>query len=352
MSREVGTAPNKVPAIWFPTIRTGTGTDVFTIRLAESLEKLGVRTLITWLPLRAEYAPWLVPVPDAPAWATIVHANSWLSTRFIPPALPVVVSAHHCVHDPALATYKSWMQKIYHRLWGRWIESRLFQRAAAIVSQSHYSALQFRMSYRIPEPIVIPSGIDLHGVFQPRSLQLPHCPFRLIYIGSWSRRKGVDLFAPIMEALGPKFELRVTSDKPPGERIYSTVANIISIGRPIDQGELALAYGEADALLFPSRLEGFGLAVLEALACGLPVIAARSSALPEVVEDGVTGLLCEQDDVAAFSEAIRQLACDQNKWIEMRIAARHRVEALFGVDTMADEYLKVYAEVLGNPNPE
>ncbi|MCQ4974462.1 hypothetical protein NE662_09525, partial [Bifidobacterium pseudocatenulatum] len=64
------------PAIWFPAIRTGTGTDVFTQRLVEGLVAIGIRAEITWLPLRAEYLPWTVAVPQPPNWATIVHVNT------------------------------------------------------------------------------------------------------------------------------------------------------------------------------------------------------------------------------------------------------------------------------------
>lgn len=58
---------SKQPSIWFPTVKTNTGTDVFTERLADGLNKQGIRAEITWLPLRAEYAPWTVPVPPPPA---------------------------------------------------------------------------------------------------------------------------------------------------------------------------------------------------------------------------------------------------------------------------------------------
>ena len=68
---------NNEPAIWFPTVRTGTGTDVFTERLVEGLNQRGIRAEISWLPLRAEYAPWTVAVPKPPEWATVAHVNTW-----------------------------------------------------------------------------------------------------------------------------------------------------------------------------------------------------------------------------------------------------------------------------------
>lgn len=94
-------------AIWFLTVRTGTGTDVFTERLVEGLRKRGIRAEITWLPLRAEYLPWTIAIPKPPKWATLVHVNTWLHHRFLPKSLPVnVATLHHSVHDPKLQPYK------------------------------------------------------------------------------------------------------------------------------------------------------------------------------------------------------------------------------------------------------
>lgn len=80
------------PAVWFPAIRAGSGTDVFTERLVEGLRRRGIRAEITWLPLRAECAPWSVAVPKPPAWANIVHINSWLPGPVVPDGLPLVVA--------------------------------------------------------------------------------------------------------------------------------------------------------------------------------------------------------------------------------------------------------------------
>src|SRR5262245_25262936 len=104
-------------AVWFPTVRTGTGTDVFTVRMASALRQRGVRTEIAWLPLRAEYAPWTVAVPQPPAWATVAHVNTWLHTRFLPPHLPVVATIHHAVHHPDARAYKGPTRAAYHRWW-------------------------------------------------------------------------------------------------------------------------------------------------------------------------------------------------------------------------------------------
>jgi len=86
--------------VWFPAVRTGSGADVFTERLAGALIERGVRAEISWLPHRAEFLPWSVGRPTIPAGANIVQVNSWLHTRFIPARLPVVATMLHCVLDP------------------------------------------------------------------------------------------------------------------------------------------------------------------------------------------------------------------------------------------------------------
>ncbi|MGN6655445.1 MAG: hypothetical protein ACTHJ9_08915, partial [Rhodanobacter sp.] len=92
--------------MWFPTVRTGSGSEVFTVRLVEELNNRGLRAEIAWLPLRAEFAPWTVPVPEPPAWANIVHVNTWLHPRFFPEHMPVVATLHHSIHHPALKRHK------------------------------------------------------------------------------------------------------------------------------------------------------------------------------------------------------------------------------------------------------
>src|SRR5690606_24967550 len=92
----------RAPAVWLPAVRVGTGTDVFTQRLCRGLRARNVRAEITWLPRHTEYLPWAVRLPEPPAWANIVHVNTWLHRRFIPKHLSVVATMHHSVHDPVL----------------------------------------------------------------------------------------------------------------------------------------------------------------------------------------------------------------------------------------------------------
>ena len=334
------------PAIWMPAIRAGTGADVFSESLAVELEKRGFRVAIPWLPKRAEYAPWTVPSPNPPSWATIVHVNTWMPPRFIPRRLPVLATLHHAVHSPAMAHYKGLVRASYHKRWIAPNERRVLHRADRVVAVSRHAAETARVALCDVPIDVIHNGVDVVRFAPGERHRATGDPFRLLYVGGWTALKGVDLLAPIMRALGDGFELRYTGGDAAQKDNADMPASMQDIGRLRGTDAVVAAMQGADALLFPSRSEGFGLVAAEAMACGLPVIATRGSSLVEVVADGVTGILCEQDDVAAFAEAARSLAVDPDRHAAMRLGARQRAVALFSVDTMVEAYIRIYRDLL------
>lgn len=331
------------PAVWFPAIRAGTGADVFTRRLCDGLNRRGIRAEVAWLPHRAEYLPWSVAVPSAPAWANVVHVNTWLHRRFVPRRLPLVATMHHCVHDEALRPYKSGLQAFYHRRWVRPLEAWILDRADRVVAVSRYTARRTREAFGRRDIRVVHNGVPESRMADVPARE-PHSPFRLLYVGGWSVRKGVDLLGPIMEALGDGFELWYTADR---SRPGLSGVNARCLGRP-DLDDLRRAYRDADALVFPSRLEGFGLVAAEAMAAGLPVVAARTSAIPEVVKDGVSGILCAADDVRAFCDAVRVLRDQSETWRAMSSAGPRIVSSEFGMDQCLDAYEHIYRELVAN----
>jgi glycosyltransferase involved in cell wall biosynthesis len=98
----------------------------------------------------------------------------------------------------------------------------------------------------------------------------------------------------------------------------------------------------ASVYVQPSRWEGFGLGVLEAMISGLPVVATNVSSLPELVVDGETGVLVPPDDPSALAAGIeRALASPQ-----MGAAGRDRAQREFSVDRMADKTAALYTTLL------
>ena len=336
-------------AVWFLTVHTDSGAEVFSQRLAEALRKRGIRAEITWLPLRAEYAPWTVAVPQPPPWATLTHVNTWLHSRFLPKHLPIVATIHHSVHLPGLRRFKSFTRAAYHRWWIAPNERRVLRRATRVVAVSRFvaaAASQFLLD--VPMEVIY-NGVDT-GMFRPGTQRPSHKRFRLLYVGKWVPLKGVDLLVPIMRQLGEAFELYYTGADAPERVTRDMPSNMRNIGKLQNAEAVVAAMQDADALLFPSRSEGFGLVVAEAMACGLPVIAAQASSMPEIVADGVTGMLCRQDDVVMFANAARTLAQDGAFLGKASQQARALALQKFSIAAMCAAYEKVYATCIYN-NP-
>lgn len=339
---------NQPPAIWFPTVRTGTGTDVFTERLVVALRERGLRAEINWLPLRAEYAPWTIPIPRPPAWATVAHVNTWLHSRFLPKHLPLVATIHHAVHHPGSNAYKGGVRAAYHRYWIAPNERRVLNRANRVVAVSQFVADTARQTLLDVPMQVIFNGVDTN-LYQPNlNTKKPNTPFRLLFVGSWMARKGVDLLAPIMRELGDEFVLYYTGGPAAKKDKAGMPTNMHDIGRLFGDKEVIKEMQNADALLFPSRSEGHPLVGIEAMACGLPIIGMQGSSVAEVVNDGQTGLLCPSDDVAALVAAIRKLPTDLIRLAAMAQAARLNVIKRFSDTAMVDSYVVGYRSLLTN----
>jgi len=335
-----------LPAVWLPSVRTGSGTDTFTERLAEALTRQGYRAEIVWLPLRTEFAPWSVPIPPRPAWANVLHVNSWLSTRFVPSHLPVVATVHLCVHDSSFAGYRSGMQALYHRCWIRRQESRMLRRATVVTAVSSQTALQTRRAFPGVEPTVVHNGLQANAAWYAPRPPRQGGPFRLLYCGNWSLRKGVDLLDPLLRMLGDGFELLYTPGRDGNTGGFPVPSNARSLGRLAGAEALAQAYRLADVLIFPSRMEGLPLVPIEAMACGLPVVASDASSVTDVVRHGETGFLTPAEDLAALATAIVSLRDDPVRWAAMSDAARRRQADEFSEARMLEGYLAAYRQAL------
>lgn len=333
--------------IWLPAIRAGSGADVYTIRLADALGKRGIEAEIRWYSKWLELAPFFLLSARAPLNVDVVVANSWNGYAFKQTGIPLVIIEHHCVFDPLYRPYESLSQYLYHRFLIKPYEQASLAKADAVVAVSRFTADSLKASMGFERARVIYNWIDIEK-FKPKpspDKNRGKRPFRLLYVGNLSRRKGADLLAPVMRALGDDFELLYTAGLRPSARMNSP-ANMISLGR-LDETKLIEAYRDCDALLFPSRFEGFGYVALEAMACGKPVIASNSSSLPEVVEDGVCGILCEPDNVNAFAQACRRLAEGPPLCRRMGEAARERAVRLFSEEAIVPQYIQLFEELSG-----
>lgn len=114
----------------------------------------------------------------------------------------------------------------------------------------------------------------------------------------------------------------------------------------IPEAEKVAYYRMADLLVFPSLMEGFGLAVVEAMACALPVIVSDRGSLPELVGDGEGGFVCDLADRGAFVRSVLRLASEADLRRKFGTANRERVDRMFRWDLCAAATARVYEEVL------
>lgn len=330
--------------IWFPAVRAGSGSDVYTLRLAEALRRRGVATVLTWLPRWLELAPALARVRPPPG-TSLIHANSWNAFAFSGRGLPVLATVHLCVHAPELAPYKSIGQRLYHHTLVRRYEQRSFASARAVVAVSDATRRGVVDAFHV-NPVVIHNWIDTR-VFSPASSPAVAAgrPFRLLFAGNRTRRKGWDILAPLMARLGAGFELVVACGLRSDAAARELPPRARSLGVIREEAAMARAYRDCDAVIMPSRLEGFGYVAVEAMACGKPVIAFDNSSLPEIVADGKTGFLLRTDDVEGLAGACRRLAADRDLLGAMGRAARSAALEKFSEDAALTRYLDLYARL-------
>lgn len=334
------TSRKLAPAVWMPTIRAGTGADVFAQRLCDGLNAYGTMAEITWLPHRAEYLPWSVPVPPPPPWANVVHINSWLPERFLPAKLPVVLTVHHLVHDPLFAPFRSVPQATYHDTIIRRRELRNIRAAAVVTTVSEYVKETVNFFSGRKDIIFIPNWVDAH--FRPgqlrRSIRFP--PYRLFMAGSQTRRKGIDLLTAFSAALGKEFKVRFAGSKKP---LATKPDGVVELGR-VDSAGLIQEYQECDAVVSLSRYEGFGYTALEALACGKPFFGFSTSGLIEVV-DSTCATLVANGDVSALAAACRSVITNNSLLASYSNAALKRA-ASFGERRSITSYMDAYRAAL------
>jgi glycosyltransferase involved in cell wall biosynthesis len=111
--------------------------------------------------------------------------------------------------------------------------------------------------------------------------------------------------------------------------------------------ELVNYYRDSDVFVFPSVWnEPFGMPVIEAMACGIPVVATKSGGIPELIEDGRSGLLVDRDDSDALADAILRLLNDNNLRESIGKVGRERVIEKFTWDRVANDLLKQYQRIL------
>jgi glycosyltransferase involved in cell wall biosynthesis len=332
------------------------GVDIGINNITRSMRRAGHDPTLRRLPYLHNFLPMLAPLSLGRGWwrgYDIIQGRSRVAWALKRRESPLVTTVHHLTTDPLLQPYSSPQQRLFYRLIEYTYDWLSILRADATVCVSRYTQQQVALTYGKTDTTVVYDGIDT-GVFVPspdlrredHGLPSSDARIRLLFVGNRTRRKGFDLLPAIMDRLPDDYALFYTSSfqsvqaAPPHPRM-------IPIGTP-DRDGLVAAYQSCDILLFPARVEGFGIVAAEAGACGRPVVTTDASALPEVVDDGESGFLCRIDDVDDYAAKVRTLGDDAELRRAMGLRGREKIVANFGYEQLASGLTAVYERLLSH----
>ncbi|MFZ5777122.1 MAG: glycosyltransferase [Bacillota bacterium] len=252
----------------------------------------------------------------------VVHLHTPLPTSWLG------LAAARSLGIPAVATYHANLRAAGVAVGGgKLFDSivcalgrRFYNQCGMVIAPSDFARRQLR-ALGVRRPIaVISNGIDLQRfsppTYRPGLVHMPPEPVTALYAGRLSREKGMAALEKTLclaMRTEPRIRVRVAGDGPGAAALHRALAAHVADDRVSMLGHIPwermpFEYQRADLLFFPSPNETQGLAALEAMATGLPVIAARAGALPELINHLENGLLIDPYDTAGMAQAIVGLA--------------------------------------------
>lgn len=251
------------------------------------------------------------------------------------------------LHDISVLEHPEWFHPAF-AAWYRWALPRLVQRVRRVLTVSEHSRMCILERFSLPADrvVVIPGGVDLDR-FQPAAeASITEVRRRyglsseyLLYIGTIEPRKNLAQLLKDWKWIKHSFpwlELVIAGSPAanfaPIQPLFEQ-AGLRLLGY-VPDADLSALYSGARVFILPSLTEGFGLTVLEAMACGTPVIASKAGALPETV--GSAGWLVDPTDPGCLFEALKELLVNQDLWREFRRRGLERAQQ-FSWERTAEE---------------
>lgn len=289
--------------------------------------------------------PFLLRAVAPTRGADLIHTTPDYAIYFYRKSAPLVISFQNYVLDPWMRSYSSWGQRLHYatdlRLWTR----LALQKAHTLTAVSHFTARLVQQDLGVSRPIrVIYNGVDVNHFTPAIFSRSSRKEVRVFFSGNLTRRKGAPWLSSIARRLKKNVRIFYTCGLRT-RRVLPPDTSLKPIG-PVPFEDMPDRYRQMDILLMPTVREGFSLAVLEAMASGLPVVASNCASLSEQVDDGKGGFLCSVGDVEAFAEKTNLLADSPKLRHEMGEYNRSKVERLFNIERMVNKYRVLFDELL------
>ena len=282
-----------------------------------------------WLSLRKEF-----PSLERQARGfDIVHDNGLSAFSLSPKAVfcPRVVTIHHLARTTLKALEASLLGRV-RNLRGEIgispvIELLCIKRADRIIADSQHTKRDIVDTYGLPESMI---EVIYHGV-HPEDYVFPeeaktklraslgiNLEPMMLFVGRLETRKGVDILLKALLQVIKEKEAKLILVGSGNQKYYRGLAQALGIsdkaiflGR-VPDNTLRLLYSSCDFFVLPSRLEGLGIVILEAMAAGKPVVATNVGGIPEIVKPAENGILVEPNNKDELAQAIIQIASDES----------------------------------------
>jgi glycosyltransferase involved in cell wall biosynthesis len=200
---------------------------------------------------------------------------------------------------------------------------------------------------------LLPNAVD--GTFFKVAPE-PQAPPVVLCVGLICPRKNQNRFIQALDSVASRRPFRVVFLGHIPEDAYGQEFRNLVAARPwceyagfADRASLRAWFGRATVLALPSLEDNCPMAVLEAMAAGVPVMAANVGGVPDLVEDGVTGVLCDPLDEASMARALDALLDSEALRDSVAEKAGRQAAASFHPKAVAERHLEIYREVLTNP---
>ena len=322
---------------------------------------------------------------DEVAGADLVHSHTWYANlaghlAALLHEIPHVLSAH------SLEPLRPWKAE---QLGGgyalsSWAERTAYEGAARVIAVSAGMRADILRAYPQIDPekvVVVHNGIDLDAWQRPDEETIarvaaahgidPERP-AVIFVGRITRQKGLPYLLAAAESLPPEVQLILCAGAPDTpelaaevtagvEQLQARRSGVVWISEMLPREQVTALLAASTVFVCPSIYEPLGIVNLEAMAVGTAVVGSATGGIPEVVEDGVTGLLVPLEQVsdgtgtpvdpdrfvADLAAALTELTGDPTRAAAMGAAGRTRAEEHFSWDSIAERTLAVYRDVLG-----
>jgi glycosyltransferase involved in cell wall biosynthesis len=230
---------------------------------------------------------------------------------------------------------------------------RFLKKTDILVATSAQAAIEARREgFSDAQITMIPNGVDIRR-FKP-SGRSAHARSRIVCVGRLISGKGVDILIDAFAQLqreGICRQLDVVGSGPEYDTLSEKAAKLGCAGEVLFHGEVVDVERFFDAtcvFVQPSLSEGMSNVILEAMSCALPVVATRTGAATDIIQDSVNGLLVDTGSAEQICDAVRKIVFDEAFARALGAHARKTVENTFSIESVARKYMELYRELIAS----